>query len=104
MVEGANSESGNYQIEISCEPVLSVNDLQRQLGIYPNPVTDQLHISSQTASVTLVEIYDLSGRLMQAWDGAGTSLSLDVAQLQAAVYFVKLHTDQGSLTKRLIKN
>ena len=104
MVEGANSESGNYQIELSCEPVLSVNDLQRQLGIYPNPVKDQLYIESQTATVTHVEIYDLSGRRMNTWNGESTALSVDVASLQAAVYFVRVHTDQGILTKRLVKN
>ncbi|MBR6161045.1 MAG: T9SS type A sorting domain-containing protein [Bacteroidales bacterium] len=60
--------------------------------ISPNPATDYVVLSTpEGISVDLsVELYDLSGRLMKTVPMKGTSFRLDVSDLPAGVYMVKI--------------
>lgn len=63
-----------------------------QVKIYPNPTKDELNISNLPVGITL-HIYDAAGRVMlqQAYLDALPNLVLQVAQLPAGVYTIKLY-------------
>ncbi|MDR0830018.1 MAG: leucine-rich repeat protein [Prevotellaceae bacterium] len=74
--------------------------------IYPNPATDELKIESVDCKINSVEIFDVSGRIV----GAGRALPLhnggqtiNVSNLPAGVYLIKIETDKGTKTERFIK-
>ncbi len=52
-----------------------------------------------------LEIYDLRGRLVQVNDlrGMGTQRAIDVHQLAAASYYVRIKGETGVTTRRLLK-
>ncbi|MDB9912181.1 T9SS type A sorting domain-containing protein [Flavobacteriaceae bacterium] len=78
--------------------------LASSISMYPNPANDVVTIASPTAAITLVEIRDIRGRLIQTQAVSGHRVAaLNVASLDSAIYLVTIATDKGSITTRLIK-
>jgi hypothetical protein len=78
--------------------------LASSIAMYPNPANDVVTIASPTAAITLVEIRDIRGRLIQTQAVSGQRVAaLNVASLDSAIYLVTIATDTGSITTRLIK-
>jgi pimeloyl-ACP methyl ester carboxylesterase len=65
-----------------------------ELKIYPNPANNIIYISHTNAPVKLVEIADISGRIVQAQNNpqGNTTLSVNTSGLKAGVYMVKVQT------------
>jgi len=68
-------------------------------AIYPNPVKELLSIQT-SESIKQVQILDTSGRIMQ---NALNSNSLQVTNLKAGVYFLRVETYSGIRTVKFIK-
>ena len=96
--QGANFETmewGTLDIENSIEQIS-----ENSLAIYPNPVKDELTIESGDLTINSVEICDITGKTIQQFNGGTT---INVSQLSSGIYFVKIKTDKGDLTKKVIK-
>ena len=77
--------------------------LASSISMYPNPANDVVTIASPTSAITLVEIRDIRGRLIQKQAVSGHRVAaLNVASLDSAIYLVTIATDRGSITKKLI--
>ncbi len=75
-----------------------------KVSVFPNPTSNLLNIVSPEAKVSALEIFDVSGRRLMNIDlSTNTHYQVDVTTLQSAVYFVKISTDMGSVTKQIIK-
>ncbi len=108
----ATDEYGNTsscEFELIVESILGIGDHSQDLGsiaMYPVPTKNTLNISNpQGVDLQTLEIYDLRGRLVQKADlqGMGSVKSIDVQQLAAATYYVKIIGKDGQITKRLLK-
>jgi choice-of-anchor B domain-containing protein len=103
------AEKGTYNsrftLQFRSNEVLGDNTTAlEKVAVYPNPTTDILNIVSPEAKVTTLEIYDVSGRRLQNLDlSTSTHYEVDMTNLQSAIYFVKISTDLGSVTKQIIK-
>ena len=83
---------------------VSVEEFDRaDTMVYPNPTTGI--VSFQTYKMlTSYEIYGLWGQLVQSGRLWGSDPSLSMESLSAGTYFIKLHTDQGTvITRQVIK-
>jgi hypothetical protein len=79
--------------------------LERNFNIYPNPVKNSLSIEVYGgASIQKTEIYDISGKLVQTKIASKTTFNHDEFGLNliSGVYFVKIYTNEGSASKKLI--
>lgn len=73
--------------------------------VYPIPVTEILNISSQnTIEVYSLGIYDVLGQLTIAVANASRVTAIDLSQLRAGTYFIKMNTDKGNSNFKFIKN
>ena len=90
----------------------SISENTTSLNIYPNPVKDRLYIETltptqtqtQTPTQTLtVEIYDIYGRRQQSTVNSQQSLSIDLSELNAGIYIIKIKTKEGNIVKQFIK-
>ena len=72
------------------------------LKIYPNPVKDDLRIESGELKINNVKILDLSGRTVVNLN-SGHVNSINVSALLSGVYLVKIETDKGVVTKKIVK-
>lgn len=83
--------SGTLGLDQNFEP--------NKMIIYPNPVSHQMFISAD--NIQKVEIYNLLGTLVKT---AGKDAeSIDLSHLASGSYIVKATTDQGIITKKIIK-
>jgi hypothetical protein len=74
------------------------------ISLYPNPTQNLLTINSPLISMTSIEIFDLSGRKVENTELVNQhSYHLDMSRLKSAVYLVKINTEKGTITKRVIK-
>lgn len=83
---------------------LAVNEFENaELVLFPNPASDQLTVFN-AKGIRSVEIYEGIGKKVQSqlFDRSA-SATLDIARLQSGMYFVRITTDSGSVTKKLIK-
>jgi len=73
-----------------------------RVRLYPNPATDSFSISTKsTTQIEQVEAVDMLGKkhTLPYHDG-----SVDISQLATGTYIVHIKTNQGTFSKRMIKN
>jgi len=88
------------------------------IEIYPNPTTGELRIRKQRSALANyettfsasqlgiegVEIYDIMGKKLSTVNyQLSTVNSIDISQLPAGIYFVRITTEKGVVTKKVVK-
>ncbi|WP_417874404.1 T9SS type A sorting domain-containing protein [Xanthomarina gelatinilytica] len=83
---------------------IEASELQTVVSIYPNPVSDYLNVKSKE-SLKQIAIYDIQGRQIKtiALTGNTTTTKVDMSSLSKGVYFVKIKTELGEQTSKIIK-
>ena len=92
-----------WQDFLLVEDIAEVNNIYNDnLKLYPNPVKDVLRIENGELRITNVEILDLTGK--QIVNGQWLNgKSINVANLPSGVYFLKIQTDNGVITRKFVK-
>ncbi|MBC2845137.1 T9SS type A sorting domain-containing protein [Winogradskyella flava] len=106
------NSSGDFgsleSVLFNVENPLSVNEfgLNNLVGIYPNPVTDSLHIVLNHLNEDLnYEIFNTLGQQVSKGNlEANLSHTLDMSQRESGIYFIKLSSATSSFTKKIVKN
>ncbi len=77
-----------------------------KFSVYPNPSNGLVTISSDANSaLSSVSLTDLNGRTVKTVELNGDSSSqINISDLSAGVYMMNINSDQGSVTKKIIKN
>lgn len=74
-----------------------------KVQIYPNPVTNgKIYVNAETNSVKTIELYDMLGKRIFATEMNGYQKELNVANLKAGVYILKLSEKNNSITRKII--
>ncbi|MCQ2283743.1 MAG: T9SS type A sorting domain-containing protein, partial [Bacteroidales bacterium] len=71
--------------------------------VYPNPTNGKLRIENGELTIEGVEVYDVYGKLLQTVSVNDVAADLDVTRLPAGLYFARIRTDNGVVTKRFVK-
>lgn len=88
---------------IRCSTTLEIAEATMEgLQLYPNPVGDKLTIS-YPQQISNIEITNALGQLIQRLNINDTNSNVDVSGYAAGMYMVKIITDQGSKTVKIIK-
>jgi hypothetical protein len=82
---------------------LRVNDLvlAKSINLYPNPVTDVLRVSSETIPIKTIAIYSIAGKKIKEIHSNFEAIHLD--NLATGLYLVKIRSEHGVTSKKLIK-
>jgi hypothetical protein len=100
--DGGGTDSGHVRV-YDLNAVLSTASLEfdeSMLTIYPNPASDEFTIqNSESISVKQVAIYDLSGKRVKSRFGNGV---ISTVSIESGVYYVRITTEHGNITKKLI--
>ena len=84
------------------DDTLSLEDIQQyQFGIYPNPVKDILHITTNLTDYTAA-VYAMDGKLIKSSKASANHL-LDYSDLAPGIYILKLSQKQTLQTFKIIK-
>lgn len=72
------------------------------VAMYPNPAHDRLSITSEKAVIRAYEVYDVNGRRLRNENVERNSFFMPRGDLKAGVYFVQLHFDEGTVTRKVV--
>ncbi len=93
------TRASGFSIRVVKDVPLSINQFNKSdIKIYPNPVQNQLNIESQEI-INGIEIFDLLGKKIFE----SKSKTIDVSGLQSGIYLLKINTENGILTQKIIK-
>lgn len=70
-----------------------------KISLYPNPVSDQLHIQTQE-EITQINLISFTGQLLQTWSNTTT---LNISNYANGVYFLQINTQNTSTIEKIIK-
>jgi len=71
-----------------------------RISIAPNPASGIISVIADNLTIQSISIVDMNGRTVLT-SAAGSSI--DISSLSSGVYFAKINTDSGSLTRKIIK-
>lgn len=87
-------------IVLNVEAIISESDS----AVYPNPAANEVYIENLSAQGELkVKLIDIHGRIIRQAP-LFDKLRIDVSALQAGMYFVRIGSNEGVVTKKLIIN
>ena len=72
-----------------------------QVNLFPNPVKDQLHIDSK-AKIRRMEIMAVNGTIIEDRRIDDYVINYGLKGYSEGVYFIRLITDEGVITKKVI--
>jgi hypothetical protein len=83
--------------------VLGIKDAHEvsKIVIYPNPTKGKFRIESGGLLIDNIEIFDIYSR-KQKIEGRKQN-EIDISNLKAGIYFVKITMEKGMITKKVIK-
>jgi gingipain R len=84
--------------------IINEHDGTQTIQIFPNPTDGQLKITNSELGITNVKIFDVFGRTV-----VGTNLcvrpetTIDISNLSTGVYFIHIQTEEGIVTRKVVK-
>ncbi|HEY0046014.1 MAG TPA: T9SS type A sorting domain-containing protein [Flavobacterium sp.] len=84
--------------------LLAVNDFNSNssISVFPNPVSDIVKVISAD-TIRQITLIDLQGRILQSLNINAPSADLDLSSRTSGMYFLKITTDKGEKTTKLVK-
>jgi len=70
--------------------------------VYPNPTTGELKIENGELKIESIEIFDIYGKNIFNFQ-LSIFNSINISHLPAGVYFVKITTETGTITQKIVK-
>lgn len=103
--QGTNSNIIGMDL-FSIERVLETNAFfKSNFAIFPNPVNDTLTVKNTNGiSINEIDITDMNGRIVKQFKGNNNSNPINVSDLNSGVYFLKITSDKGTGTTKIVKN
>lgn len=101
----SNCESlTRLSVTATLDACLDIENLSlEELELYPNPATNQLTINS-TAFILHIEMSNSAGQLIKIQSFNANEVVFDVSEFNSGVYFMKISTNAGVKTIRVVKN
>tara|TARA_B100000809_G_scaffold159282_1_gene156660 strand:- start:4263 stop:7664 length:3402 start_codon:yes stop_codon:yes gene_type:complete len=76
-------------------------DLNSEIKVYPNPASSKLSIVSDYLTIEEITIIDVTGKIIMTIKQ--NTNNINVADLSDGIYFIKLVTDEKTITKKFVK-
>jgi uncharacterized repeat protein (TIGR01451 family) len=70
--------------------------------VYPNPAVDRVSVKA-ASEIKSLQLYDIQGRLLQVNAIDKKETMIDLSDKTIGVYFIKVHTQSGTSTQKIIK-
>lgn len=104
----------DYNLPIETDPAISTfqvlstdySEIKSDFSFYPVPLQERLKIKSAKSLINYVEVFDSSGKLITQIELIGKKakdIELDVNFLPKGMYVIKLKTENGTLTEKVLK-
>ena len=101
---GLTSDPSNT-VTIQTDNVGVQNWLEKSVTLYPNPATEMVSVAVSDANIMItgVEVYNVYGQLINTIVSTENPLRINVSGLADGMYYVRVTTDSGVVTKNFVK-
>lgn len=72
------------------------------ISVYPNPSSSVVYINTIETNIEYISMYDLSGRNVQI--NTKDYSMIDISHLPTGIYFLRIKTEKGESTKKVLKS
>jgi hypothetical protein len=96
--------TGTYLLEITIRGDGDTGvdeDYAMNLKLYPNPVNDLLHLECD--NIQQYDIYSLDGKLVKSAQTLENESVINVGDLSSGIYMIKITSEKGVVTRRIVK-
>ena len=83
-------------------PIALINDISKDLKIWPNPVRENFNISSKNIRIKNLFVYDIFGKRILFSKVNNYKYLLDISSLNNGTYFIQINLESGDIIKRKI--
>ena len=80
-----------------------VNFLENSITLFPNPANDVVNVQCTMFQVQFIEVIDVYGKLINTVNVVDNPARINVSGLANGVYFVRVTTEEGVVTKQFVK-
>ncbi|MGB0431487.1 MAG: T9SS type A sorting domain-containing protein [Bacteroidia bacterium] len=80
----------------------SIEQLNSELSIYPNPISQLLFIDSEM-EILNVSVYSITGKHLKPFKPSNSNTNLDLTSAPVGTYIVLIDTKEGLYAKRILK-
>ncbi|MCE3258470.1 MAG: hypothetical protein K0S12_111 [Bacteroidetes bacterium] len=81
---------------------LTENEKQLEFNSFPNPVSQQLHITLPEQGDYTISIFDLTGRVIFENSYNTSKMEVDLSGFKKGIYSLKVSSEKGSATRKLV--
>lgn len=92
---------GNWNLN-PCTALSTDEIVSSNIELYPNPVSNILHLKNSNNNIEEILVYTITGQLVQREKRIENSI--DISLLNQGIYLVKIRTLQGVAIKKIVKN
>ena len=96
---GCDANIYSYLATLSNDSFSIINNIK----IFPNPTDNILFIDTIEKQIQKIEIFDLQGRLLKTINENKDKYQIDVSNFSSTTYLIKLSTETGSQTVKIVK-
>jgi hypothetical protein len=109
----SNCGNGNLSdwssfITVQTLPDGIANHLESSIVLFPNPANDVVNVQCTMNNVQFdiesIEVYDVYGKLISNVNVVENPTRINISGLADGMYFVRVTTDAGTITKSFVKN
>ena len=98
-------ESFTKEFTMNATVGITSAELNNQIVVYPNPTSGKLTMDNGQLTIKSIEIFDVYGRNVTPHTSYLTPLtSYDLTVFPAGIYFLKITTENGIVTKKVLKH
>lgn len=99
---GANSNIIGLDALTVDRPLATDSFFKNNFAVSPNPASDVINIANNsTSTITSIQITDMNGRTVK--EVRGMVEQINISELNAGVYFLKINSNQGTGSSKIIK-
>ncbi|MFY0671912.1 MAG: T9SS type A sorting domain-containing protein [Bacteroidia bacterium] len=80
----------------------SISELDKSISVFPNPFNDEIQINSDRVIET-VKVFNANGQLVSYKTPNKNLVSIDLETQAKGMYFIRIYTEKGTFSKRILK-
>lgn len=111
-------ENGSYAVAIMVNGCMELSDcvtistlstfspaLNEQVTVYPNPTNALVHVALPSTYIgETIELTNAMGQVIESKQIMNEEIDYDLRNFADGIYFIQVHTEQGIISKKVIKN
>ena len=82
---------------------IAPHQLDMSINVLPNPTTGKCTIRSEEFLIDQVEVFDVFGKELDIIQVDDYQIDINLSSRASGIYFVRVITEQGTVTKRVVK-